>query len=37
MLKHLDDWRDAPLWDPASIKQATESWFRYLGKEHANG
>jgi UDP-glucose 4-epimerase len=30
MLKHLDDWRDAPLWDPTSIKQATESWFRYL-------
>lgn len=37
MLKHLDDWRDAPLWDPGSIKQATEAWFRYLGKEHANG
>ncbi|MGB7541515.1 MAG: SDR family oxidoreductase [Burkholderiales bacterium] len=37
MLGHLDDWRDAPLWDSDSIKQATESWFRYLGKEHANG
>jgi UDP-glucose 4-epimerase len=36
MLKHLDDWRDAPLWDPGSIKRATESWFRYLGKEHAD-
>ena len=33
MLKHLDDWRDAPLWDPESIKQATESWFRYLETE----
>ena len=37
MLKHLGDWRDARLWDPGSIKRATESWFRYLGKEHANG
>jgi UDP-glucose 4-epimerase len=33
MLKHLDDWRDAPVWDPGSIKQATESWFRYLAAE----
>ncbi len=37
MLKHLDDWRDAPLWDSSSIKRATEAWFRYLGKEHTNG
>lgn len=37
MLKHLDDWRDAPLWDPDSIKGATESWFRYLGDQHSNG
>ena len=33
MLRHLDDWRDAPLWDVSSIKQATESWFRYLASE----
>jgi len=31
MLMHLDDWRDAPLWDPESIKDATHSWFHYLG------
>lgn len=37
MLKHLDDWRDAPVWDSDSIKRATESWFRYLGNEHVNG
>lgn len=37
MLKHLDDWRDAPVWNSDSIKRATESWFRYLGNEHANG
>lgn len=35
MLKHLDNWRDAPLWDPSSIQQATESWFRYLASEPA--
>ena len=34
MLQHLEDWRDAPLWDPESITRATESWFRHLGKEH---
>jgi UDP-glucose 4-epimerase len=37
MLKHLDDWRDAPLWDAGSIGRATQSWFRYLGKEPGNG
>jgi UDP-glucose 4-epimerase len=36
MLEHLDDWRDAPLWDPGSIKQATESWFKYLSPERAS-
>ena len=33
MLRHLEEWRDAPVWDPASITKATESWFRYLGRE----
>jgi UDP-glucose 4-epimerase len=38
MLERLNDWRDAPVWDPGSITKATASWFRYLGKEpHANG
>jgi UDP-glucose 4-epimerase len=36
MLRHLDDWRDAPLWDPTSIKRATETWFRYLTPEQKN-
>ena len=36
MLKYLDEWRDAPLWDPDSIKRATESWFRYLGNGHTH-
>jgi len=33
MLANIEDWRDAPVWDPSSIGKATEAWFRYL----ANG
>lgn len=33
MLAYIEDWRDAPLWDPNSIAAATKSWFRYLGQE----
>jgi UDP-glucose 4-epimerase len=33
MLSDIDRWRDAPLWDPESIAQATETWFRYLGND----
>jgi UDP-glucose 4-epimerase len=33
MMKEIEVWRDAPLWDPQSIEQATRTWFRYLGKE----
>jgi UDP-glucose 4-epimerase len=31
MLTHLDDWKDAPVWEPDTIKQATKVWFEYLG------
>jgi UDP-glucose 4-epimerase len=30
MLEHLDDWRDAPVWEPASIEAATAQWFACL-------
>ena len=30
MLARIEDWRDAPVWDPSSIGAATASWFRYL-------
>jgi UDP-glucose 4-epimerase len=30
MLERLDDWRDAPVWDPSSIHEATAPWFHYL-------
>lgn len=35
MLDRLDDWRDAPVWEPSSIASATADWFRYLGKDQA--
>jgi UDP-glucose 4-epimerase len=31
MLEHIDDWRDAPVWEPNSIAQATTTWFAHLG------
>jgi UDP-glucose 4-epimerase len=31
MLEHLDDWKDAPVWEAGAIAQATQSWFKYLG------
>jgi len=31
ILKNIDYWKDAPVWTPDSISNATESWFRYLG------
>lgn len=31
MLKHIDLWRDAPVWDEKTIATATKDWFSYLG------
>jgi UDP-glucose 4-epimerase len=36
MLAHIDDWRDAPVWDPASIERATSQWFAHLGREQGS-
>jgi len=33
VLAEIDYWRDAPLWDPESITEATKIWFTYLGSE----
>ena len=33
ILKHIDYWRDAPVWTPESIADETKDWFRYLGSE----
>jgi len=32
LLENIDYWRDAPVWDPDSIAEATRDWFKYLGK-----
>src|SRR5215467_5747553 len=31
MIADIDSWRDAPLWDAASIADATRAWFAHLG------
>ncbi len=36
LLQHIDGWRDAPVWTPETIGEATRDWFKYLGKD-ANG
>ena len=33
MLAHIDYWREAPIWDPASIAEATRNWFTFLAKD----
>lgn len=35
LLKTLPQFRDAPLWDPDSIAEATKKWFSYLSTEVA--
>lgn len=32
MIENIEYWREAPLWEPDSIAEATKSWFKYLGK-----
>lgn len=33
MLENIDYWRDAPVWSPEGIRDATADWFRFLGKK----
>ena len=35
MLDHIENWRSAPVWDVASIHQATKTWFAFLGSDEA--
>ena len=30
MTDHINDFKDAPVWEPKSIEKATEKWFKYL-------
>jgi len=32
VLKHIDYWREAPVWTPDTIAAATADWFKYLGR-----
>ena len=33
MFLEIKNWKDAPLWNPSSIKEATSDWFKYLKEE----
>ena len=35
MLENIDYWREAPVWDPSSIAEATKNWFAFLDKRQA--
>ena len=35
MMREIEHWRNAPLWDPESIATATTTWFTYLGPRAA--
>ena len=32
LLKNIDEWKEAPVWTPETIKEATKSWFELLSK-----
>lgn len=32
ILANIDYWREAPLWSPDTIAEATKTWFQYLGE-----
>ncbi|WP_045212451.1 SDR family oxidoreductase [Desulfonatronovibrio magnus] len=32
VLENIEYWRKAPVWTPKSIEEATQDWFKYLGK-----
>ncbi len=32
LLNNINYWKDAPVWNPDSIAEATKDWFKYLGK-----
>ncbi len=32
LLKHIDWWKEAPVWTPETIQSATEEWFKYLSR-----
>lgn len=35
MIDNIEYWREAPVWTPESIGNATADWFKYLGKSNS--
>lgn len=33
ILENIDYWKEAPVWTPEAIGEATKDWFKYLGKD----
>lgn len=33
MVAEIENWRDAPLWEPDSIAEATKTWFRFMDQK----
>ena len=36
LLDNIEYWREAPVWTPESIGQATADWFKYLGNQKSS-
>ena len=34
MMREINHWHDAPLWNPDIIAAATDTWFKYLTPDH---
>tara|TARA_B110000438_G_scaffold290744_1_gene326865 strand:- start:337 stop:1347 length:1011 start_codon:yes stop_codon:yes gene_type:complete len=34
MQSEIGAWKDAPLWNPESIEEATKTWFKYMGNKN---
>ena len=32
LLENINNWKDAPVWTPDSINEATKTWFKFLKK-----
>lgn len=33
MVARIEEWKEAPVWTPEKIGEATKDWFKYLGRE----
>ena len=33
ILKHIDYWKEAPVWTPETISNETKDWFKNLGEK----